>query len=114
MTIPTHLIILATTFTLMIPIMVGVKLGIQWWTRRVEEEIQRQHQTIPEFIQPVPQNVPTDHIILDIRPPILTSIVTISSGQRDNDIAISTYSFKTTATDNNEPIPDTVSIGQAV
>ena len=39
---------------------------------------------IPEFIQIVPQDAAVGHIILDIHPLILTSIITISSEQLDN------------------------------
>ena len=110
MVLPTRLIILATLFTLLIPIIIGVKVGIHWWTKKVEERIHQRRQTIPEFIQPVPRNLPTEHIMLDIRPPTLTSVITLSPGQLGGiDITPSTSSIQITKED-----PDDASIGQAV
>ena len=115
MALPTHLIVLTTLFILLVPTIIGVKLGIRWWTKKVEERIRQRRQTIPEFIQPVPRSLPTEHIILDIRPPTLTSVITLSPGQLEGvDITPSTSSIQITKTDSDGPIPDDASIGQEV
>ena len=81
----------------------------------MEERIRQRRQTIPEFIQPVPRSSPTEHIVLDIRPPTLTSVITLSPGQLGGvDITPSASSIQITKADSDGSIPDDASIGQAV